>query len=503
MQMILPIVAGVLILAAFVALFLSRDTWRVYHIIIAFFLLVANVVFFYLAARTLDTHRAWRSQVSKYEEMYAQLEQETRKLTGELDGRGEVIVDRHDKAEQGVPWSIDDWENELAEAGYGRGRVLTTGLAKEDPASGNVMANVSEGVTLPKDALVYVFQSQPQQQPGRPIKYPGTETGEVTITSPPIVGYLGAYVVLTAGNGPKLELAPLHPERRTGVNGPLVIFELAPVDTHKAFAHLKDKDNVKDNFAPLKKLFLPSVPAEVVDRYVKDGQPVPPPKDPNEIVENVWRRVRFVKAHTLKDPEFKAPAAPPAAPPPAPAGDEVAADPAADEAGAPDPLASGGLRFQPDDEALFDPHTAADLVMKGIAQYVASNEEEKVYSHVYVRPLNDYPQAFRNVRNELIATELAIAELDRQIKAIQDSIKLAQDTERIRKEEAAKRTADLKNLTVEVATMQKLHDDWAQTAKAANDKVESLKQSIGSLAEELTRLQRQAAQATGQRAALR
>jgi predicted nucleic acid-binding Zn-ribbon protein len=107
------------------------------------------------------------------------------------------------------------------------------------------------------------------------------------------------------------------------------------------------------------------------------------------------------------------------------------------------------------------------------------------------------------MRNELIATELAIAELDRQIKAIQDSIKLAQDTERIRKEEAAKRTADLKNLTVEVATMQKLHDDWAQTAKAANDKVESIKQSIGSLAEELTRLQRQAAQATGQRAASR
>ena len=55
MQMILPIVAGVLILAGLVALFLSRDTWRVYHIIIGFFLLVANVAFFYLAARTLES----------------------------------------------------------------------------------------------------------------------------------------------------------------------------------------------------------------------------------------------------------------------------------------------------------------------------------------------------------------------------------------------------------------------------------------------------------------
>jgi hypothetical protein len=489
MQMILPIVAGVLILAAFVALFLSRDTWRVYHIIIGFFLLVANVAFFYLAARTLDTHRAWRTQVTKFEEMYAQLEQETRKLTGELDGRGEVVVDRSEKAKQQLSWSIDDWENELAEAGYGRGRVLTTGLATEDPASGNVMANVSEGITLPKDALLYVFQSKPR--PAGTKTYAGVE---VPVTSPDIERYLGAYV-LAAVNGPKIELAPLYPERRTGVKGPLVIFELPPIDTHKAFEHLEDGE--------ITKLFQ-NMPAEVVERYLKDGKPIYPPKeDSNAIVENVWRRVRFLKLHTLKDPEFK-PAAAPAAAPPAPAGDEVAAEPAdSGAAGVPDPLASGELRFQPDDEALFDPLTAAALVKEGIAQYVPTNKEEGIYGHVYRRPLNDYPQAFRNVRNEQIATELAIAELDRQIKAIQESVKLAQDTERVRKEEAGKRAADLEKLKVEAETMQKLHDAWVQSAKAAHDKVESLKQSIGSQANELARLQVQAAQATGQRAASR
>ena len=151
----------------------------------------------------------------------------------------------------------------------------------------------------------------------------------------------------------------------------------------------------------------------------------------------------------------------------------------------------------------FDPHTAAALVKEGIAQYVPTNKEEGIFGHVYRRPLNDYPQAFRNVRNQQIATDLAIAELDRQIKAIQESIKLAQDTERVRKEEAAKRTADLEKLNVEAETMQKLHDAWVQTTKAARDKVESLKQSIGSQADELARLQLQAAQATGQRAASR
>jgi hypothetical protein len=493
MQMILPIVAGVLILAAFIALFLSRDTWRIYHIIIGFFLLVANVVFFYLAARTLDTHRAWRSQVVKYEEMYGQLEQETRKLTGELDGRGEVIVDRHEKTKQETPWSIHDWETELAEAGYGRGRVLTTaGLATEDPATGNLMANVSEGITLPKDALLYVFLSRPAAE--RRKTYAGVE---VPITSPEIVRYLGAYVVASA-NGPKIELAPLYPERRTGVKGPLVIFELPPVDMHKAFAHLSDSD-----FKDL--LPTPPVPAEVVQQYLMDGDAVDPAKVPKELAANVWRRVRFVKPHTLKDPEFK-PAAAPAAPAPAPAGDEVTADPLVDSAGdaaAPDPLASGELRFQPDDEAVLDPQTAEALVSTQVAQYVESRPDESVHSHVYMRPLNDYPAAFRNVRNELISTQLAIAELDRQIKAVQDAIKLAQDTERVRKEEAARRTADLEKLTVEAQTMQKLHDAWVQSAKAAGDEVESLKQSIGSQAEQLARLQLQAAQATGQRAASR
>jgi hypothetical protein len=244
------------------------------------------------------------------------------------------------------------------------------------------------------------------------------------------------------------------------------------------------------------------MPADVVEKYLKDGEHEPPKDDSNAIVENVWRRVRFVKEHTLKDPEFK-PAAAPAAPPPAPAGDEVAAEPPAEGAAVPDPLASGELRFQPGDEALFDPHTAADLFAKKIVEYVPDNKEEGIYGHVYVRPLNDYPLAFRNVRNEMIATELAIAELDRQIKAVQESIKLAQDTERVRKEEAAKRTADLENLKVEAEKMQKLHDAWVQSTKAASDKVESLIQSIGSQADDLAKRQLQAAQATGQRAASR
>jgi hypothetical protein len=496
MQMILPIVAGVLILAAFVALYLSRDTWRVYHIIIGFFLLLANATFFYLAARTLDTHRAWRSEVTKFELAYGQQYEENKKLTGELDGRGEVVVDRQEKANRNLRWSIDDWEAELAEAGFGRGRVIATiGITSQDPATGSLSATASEAVTLPKDALVYVFQSQPPREERR-LKYKGTEEGkEITFTSPLIVRYLGAHV-LTSVNGPKIELAPLYPELRPEVKGPLLIFELAPVDTHEAFADFDEKYIQK-------LLESPPVSPKVIEQYLKDGDAVDPQKDAKEIVDNAWRRVRFVKAHTVKDAQAR-----PAAAPPAPAalpGDELApaAEAAAPTAELAAALAAGEMRFQPDDEALFDPQTAEDLVKKGVAQYAPNRPDENLPSHVYMRPLHDYPAEFRNVRNELIATELSIAELDRQIKAIQEAIKLAQESERIRKEEAARRAQDLEKFTFEANTMQKLHDDWAQAAKAAQGEIESLKQSIGARAQQLANAQLKAAQATGRRAAAR
>jgi hypothetical protein len=79
-------------LVGFVAHYLRGETWRVYHIIIGFFLLIANVLFLYLASRVLDPNRQWGSEISKYETAYANEHETFKKLTGELDGRGEDAV---------------------------------------------------------------------------------------------------------------------------------------------------------------------------------------------------------------------------------------------------------------------------------------------------------------------------------------------------------------------------------------------------------------------------
>ncbi len=473
MQMILPILCGILILAGFVALFMSRETWRVYQIVLVLFLLLANAVFFYLGARTLYLHRAWRSEAAKYEQAYSAQEDQQRQLTGELDGRGEVIVDRHEKIKQSAPWTIQDWKAELAEAMYGRGRVLYNVRAtKVDPATGAISAVVEQPdpVTLPKGSSVYVFQSQPPRE--RRLDYEGAQ---VTIATPSIVRYLGDYLVSNL-NDRAIELLPVDAERKINVTGPLVIFELSPVDTHEAFAHLNEKE--------IRSLFPPAVPREIVEQYVHDGKPATAQDPPDQ----VWRRVRFKKEYAAKDDQAR-PA--PATPPPAAAGGAV--DEPADETAA--AVAPTRLTFQPGDEAILDPKTAQQLVESGTADYVQNDPD----AGVYVRPLHDYPLAFREMRTQLLATNLKLGELARQIQAVQTSIELGKQTEQRRKEEAGRLTQDLEKFTFESATAKKFHDDLAEAVKSAYGQIGALKQSIGDRAQQLARLQLQAAEAIDRR----
>ena len=479
MQMIVPILIGVALLVGFVALYLSRETWRVYHIVIGFFLLIANVLFLYLAARVLDTHRQWGSEVRKYETQYATEHETFKKLTGELDGRGEVVVDRDEKSSE--EWSIDDWKAELAEATYGRGRVLGL-VPKGVDEAGVITAQSLQPDALPTGSSVHVFFSRSNAL-ARTLPY---EESKVTITTPPILGYVGNYIVSNvAGN--LITLTPVHPERRVKIDGPLVIYEVAPVDTHEAFAHLTEQD--------IKQL-LPAavVPPEVVKQYLKDGESVPPKvaDDPNNPDYNhIWRLVRFTKEHRSKALPAEEPAQPPA---------DAAAVDVAEQLPQEDatPIIRE-MKFQPGDEAYFDRQTAAELVKSGVAEYVEPGEN--VVTHIYRRPLNDYPLAFREVRTELLATQVKLAESQRQIEAINKSIELAKQTQQLRQQESARLAQDLEKVQFEVATIQKLHDTLVTSVKKALEQIQSLQQSIGAQADELSRLQLKAAQVIERRTA--
>jgi hypothetical protein len=479
MDMILPILCGVFILAALVALFMSRTTWPIYQIVLVFFLLLANVAFFYLAAGALQIQREWRNEVQKYETAYAQQYDVYKKLTGELDGRSpEIVVNRQEKE----VWTIDDWKAELAEAMYGRGRVISTAVPKVDPASGALQAAAEVAVTLPKDSTVYVFQTLPPRE--RSINYKGTSE-PVVIISPPIVRFVGAYVVTNVADR-TIDLLPMNPEQKSNVNGPMMIYEVAPLDSHEAFAHLSEAD--------IKALLAAPVPPEVVEQYLKDGKAADPAKD---APEHVWRRVRFTKDYTLpslgagRDQGRPAPPAEAAA---------AAADPAVEApADAADQVTATEITFRPEDQAIFDSAKAAELVNQGVAEYVQSQPEEGIFSHVYMRPLVDYPAAFRDIRTQLIATNVKITDVEGQIAAIQRATQLAAQTEQVRKDEAERLKRDLAGFTYEATEMAKLHGAFDASVQQAHGQIATLAQSIAGQADELARLQLQAAQAAERR----
>jgi hypothetical protein len=340
MDMILPILCGLLILLGLVAVIMSRSNWRVYQIVLVIFVLLANAVFLYLAARTLYTHREWRNEVAKYERAYAQQYDQFKTMTGELDGRGEVVVDRDEKKERELPWTIDDWKAEAAEVFYGRGRVHY-GSPKVDRATGVITVEPGSA-SFPKQSTVFVFELESirSRQPG---------------------GYLGQYIVTNA-DGSALQLTPVNPEQITDARGPLAIYEVAPVDSHNAFAHLSP-DELKSMFPQ------DVVPPEVVQQYLKDGKPADVQNDPPE---RVWRRVQFKQDYKVPvdGPEpLAADAQPPV---------EDAAPPENGDAAAPgEVVAPAERKFVAGDQAILDPLSAKDLVeVKKIAEYVESKPDE-------------------------------------------------------------------------------------------------------------------------------
>src|SRR5687768_5918541 len=303
MEMILPIVCGILILLGLIAVVMSRDTWPIYQMILVVFVLLANVAFLYLAARTLYTHREWRNEVKKYESAYAQQSDIHKRLSGEMDGLSEFEVDRNQKAV--ADWSLDDWKAEAAKVFYGRGRVLLGVVpVGVDQMTGAIRGNVNQldPIAFPKDSSVHVFEMHPirdRRQPGR---------------------YIGQYLVSNVVDK-TIDLTPVNSEQKTNVAGPLVIYEIAPVDSHAAFndehvirtlrAQMQPPPNEQETLAAMRQkvlqsLFPPSVPPEVVLTYLKDGMPA----DPNDPPERVWRLVQFKQPYPRED-AAAAPAAPP------------------------------------------------------------------------------------------------------------------------------------------------------------------------------------------------
>ena len=86
-----PVLQGItflLVILSFVAAWFSAKTWRVYTIVLVMFIFIASLGFFYLAARTLKTHKSWKEIAIQREKELDELEKKNLELAEGVEQAG-------------------------------------------------------------------------------------------------------------------------------------------------------------------------------------------------------------------------------------------------------------------------------------------------------------------------------------------------------------------------------------------------------------------------------
>ena len=79
--------ALLLVLASFFLAYMASKTWRVYQVILVWFVFAASMAMVYLSARTLKTHQSWRSTAQAWQKAVDDVERENASYSGGGGGR--------------------------------------------------------------------------------------------------------------------------------------------------------------------------------------------------------------------------------------------------------------------------------------------------------------------------------------------------------------------------------------------------------------------------------
>jgi hypothetical protein len=208
---------------------------------------VASLVFFYMAARALQTETAWSKKASDLEKSVKQFNDENYDLfegTGAQPGIRQLRVDLYKLLlDRRRMWSECDATVKTA-VNDGMAEI-TVGVNPTD-AKGQP---VPHGIA--KDTVLYAFEEANAKN--------AKNKGQ----------YLGEFKVAKVGDKqidlvPTYRLSPREINKLDKAKGKWALYEIMPRDGHDVFASLSDAD---------KKALLPGVPAESVREYLKDGKP--------------------------------------------------------------------------------------------------------------------------------------------------------------------------------------------------------------------------------------
>jgi hypothetical protein len=440
---IVPILCGVLLIGGIVALVLSATTWRWYHITLGALIMLFSVVWFYLAARTLEMQTGWRNEIAKYQTSLAEEEKTHDKLVkGGPDATGK---DQPSFAQLQV-----DLEKML----QGRGRRWEQVTRKATaPDTGKITAVVDkpDPSGIEKNMVLYVFDQADAGDGGQFL-------GEFEVTA-----VTGQEVQLA----PVLKLRPSEIQRFAARHGePLIFYEVMPTDSREIYAELlkeiqdkfqRDGKPAPDSAAIIKDLFPAAVPDDVKEEYAADGQP-PAAGEPQ--TDRVWRRVKALKDFDVS-------------------------------------LGSGATKqmqhVAADTELLLDPQSAQEQITAGNVAAVPEN------GAVYIRPLRDYVRLYRDLNLRIESLLRTIAEVDGENAAVLDAQQKVNKDIEYRTAEIAALQRDLVRFHAESDMMKKHVNALEQQVALVNDQANHAAEDNRQLETQLSNYQHQAAAAINRR----
>jgi hypothetical protein len=208
-------VLALIVVAALIVATMSAKTWQIYQVVLVAFVFLASVAFFYLAARTLATHKSWRILVESQKKEVQNLHQQLAQLRGGEAANGESIAGQ-----------IPQLKREVEKLALDRGGALF-GVAVEGVKDGVVQLTFkSPEHGLVANTVLFAFDVKPFAEGGR-------YQGEFKVVS---VGEDSAAVQIA----PNLPLTEAQARRLAAAKGPWTFYTTMPIDDAAVFAILDE-----------------------------------------------------------------------------------------------------------------------------------------------------------------------------------------------------------------------------------------------------------------------
>ncbi len=208
-------VLALIVVAAIVVATLSAKTWQVYQAVLVAFVFLAAVAFFYLAARTLATHKSWRILVESQKKEVQNLHQQLAQLRGGEGANGGSINGE-----------IPQLKRDLEKRALDRGGALFD-VPVDSVKDGVVQLTFkSPEHGLVANTVLFAFDVKPFAEGGR-------YQGEFKVVA---VEEDSAAVQIA----PNLPLSQAQSQRLAAAKGPWTLYTTMPIDDATVFAVLDE-----------------------------------------------------------------------------------------------------------------------------------------------------------------------------------------------------------------------------------------------------------------------